>query len=178
MFLLFGLLILVICFIGYSVLCIFLWYIIKSKIGKRIVIAAWCAPIILIALGILIDELNEKKILDKEDYHGKYIIDRRFFKGKESDWQYNSYRFEITDDDSIFFHCTQGSKILQTYRGRIGVTQSYQSARLIIEMPLPTYHVLESNPTIYRSAWNFYLVFNSKHYHNMYFRKGKWKPLK
>ena len=116
---------------------------------------------------LLIQRLQEKKVLQKEDYYGSYIIDRRFFKGKKSDWQYNSYRFEITDKDSIFFHCTIGERIFKTYRGTIDISVSYASARLI----LSTY------PTTYRSAWNFYLVFHSPYYNNMYFRKGKWKPL-
>src|SRR6185312_2821321 len=49
------------------------------------------------------------------------------------------------------------------YKGKISTTAPYSSERLIVEMVQP-YHVLNTNPTLYRSAWSFYLVFNSPKY--------------
>ena len=56
---------------------------------------------------------NSKTILDRNDYNGEYIIDRSYFKGDQADWQYNHYRFEVTKDDSIFFHVTNGRSIVK-----------------------------------------------------------------
>jgi len=44
-------------------------------------------------------------------------------------------------------------------------------------MTQPTIHILASNPTTYRNAWNFYLVFNSPKFGNMFFKKGKWEEI-
>src|SRR4051812_5379886 len=41
--------------------------------------------------------------------------------------------------------------------------------KLIINMEQPTHHILTSNPTTYRSAWSFYLIFNSPKFGNMFF---------
>jgi hypothetical protein len=44
-------------------------------------------------------------------------------------------------------------------------------------MEQPTHHIMTSNPTTYRGVWDFDLVFNSPAFDNMYFTKGKWKPI-
>ncbi|WP_242529653.1 hypothetical protein [Psychroflexus sp. ALD_RP9] len=119
--------------------------------------------------------MTSKTELDKEDYYGEYVINRDYFKGEQTDWQYNHFRFEITDEDSIFFYVTDKEKILKTYRGTIKTTTPYSSARLIIEMDQPTHHIMTSNPTTYRSAWDFYIVFKSPKFYNVFFEKGKWK---
>jgi hypothetical protein len=174
--LLFGILIFGFLFLGFSVIIILIYNLTSNKVAKKVLVGLWFLPVIAVMTMFVIGQLNEKKVLKKVDYYGTYVIDRRFFKGKEADWQYNTFRFEITENDSIFFHVTDKERIISTYRGRIDVTKPYSSARLLIDMPQPTHHVIASNPTIYRSAWNFYLVFHSQYYNNMYFRKGRWKP--
>ncbi|KXX67459.1 hypothetical protein [Flammeovirga sp. SJP92] len=113
--------------------------------------------------------------LKKEDYYGHYVIDQSFFDKKQAEWQYNHFRFKITDSDSIFFYITEGKTITKTYSGRIETTNTYSSERLVIKMDQPTHHVLASMPTTIRSSKSFYLVFKSSKYHNMFFRKGKWE---
>ena len=63
-----------------------------------------------------------KKILKKEDYYREYIINRDYFPGKQANWQYDHYRFEIKENDSIFFYLTDREKILKTFRGKIATT--------------------------------------------------------
>ena len=121
--------------------------------------------------------MTDKKELDKSDYHGEYIVNRDYFPGSQTDWQYDNFRFVIKVNDSIYFYVTDKEKILKTYRGTITTTKPYISERLIINMEQPTHHVMTSNPTTYRSAWSFYLVFNSPKFNNMFFEKGKWKPI-
>ena len=131
----------------------------------------------LVLLSGILRWFTSKTELDKEDYYGEYIINRDYFKGEQTDWQYNHFRFEITEEDSIFFYLTEQEKILKTFRGNIETTTSYSSARLIIEMEQPTHHIFTSNPTTYRGPWDFYLVFKSPEYYNVFFEKGKWKPI-
>lgn len=153
------------------------WVITGNKIlGKTLAI---------IGLGILglflftwtFNILKSKKELDKNDYYGEYIVNRNYFPGIQADWQYNNFRFEIKDNDSIYFYVTDKEKILKTYSGTITTTKPYNSERLIINMEQPTHHIMKSNPITYRSAWSFYLVFHSSKFNNVFFKKGEWKPL-
>jgi hypothetical protein len=121
--------------------------------------------------------ITTKKELKKKDYYGEHIIDRDFFSGKQTNWQYNSFRFEIKANDSMYFYVTDGKRILNTYRGTVTTNNIYRSERLVINMEEPTHHILSSNPTTYRSTWDYYLVFNSLKFNNVFFRKGKWQPL-
>jgi hypothetical protein len=158
------------------VLLLALWQT-KNKVFGKIVTFFWLGFFGIFVFLICIRFLTDKKELDKEDYYGEYIINRDYFPGKQADWQYNNFRFEITENDSIYFHVTDKEKILKTYQGTITSTKQYISERLIINMEQPTNHIMKNNPTTYRSAWNFYLVFYSPKFNNVYFKKGHWKPL-
>lgn len=151
----------------------------KHTIGKIILSIATvvCYSVIgLILCAIFMNWFFSKTELDKEDYYGEYVVKRGFFKGEQTDWQYNHYRFEITEKDSIFFYVTDKEKIIKTYRGTISTTDrgQYKSARLRIEMEDPTHHILMSNPTSYRDSFTFYLVFNSPLFNNVFFEKRTW----
>ena len=151
------------------------------KREKKISYLALSIWIVIIGIEILVfvtKPFYTKKILDKEDYYGEYIIDRNYFSGRQSDWQYNSFRFEIKKNDSIYFHQTNGRSIIKTYKGKISSRTIFKSARLKISMEKPSIHILDTNPTTYREVWDFYLVFDSPKYSNMFFRKGKWKEIK
>lgn len=153
------------------------WLLTRKKIFGKILGFIWAGIFGLVILSTIVQTLTAKKVLKKEDYYGHYIINRDFFPGEQTDWQYENFRFEITETDSIYFHITDKEKILKTYRGTIKTTTPYHSERLIINMEQPTHHILTSNPTTYRSAWNFYLVFKSPKFYNVFFKKGKWKPI-
>ena len=121
--------------------------------------------------------LSRKKVLERSDFYGEYTINRNFFSGKQANWQYNNFRFEIKENDSIYFYATDRETINQLYKEKISTLTRSKSAKLLIEMEKPTHHVLTSNPTIYREPWDFYMVFKSPKFHNMYFRKNKWKRI-
>jgi len=154
-----------------------MWLISRKKTLGYILFLIWGGVLGLVVLSTVMQKVFSKKVLDRDDYYGQYIVDRSYFPGKQADWQYNHFRFEIKENDSIYFYVTRETKILKTYRGLITTCRPYSSDRLIISMEYPTHHILSSNPTTYRSAWSFYLVFNSPKFGNMFFRKGTWKPL-
>jgi hypothetical protein len=149
----------------------------KTKISGKIILTVYAIVCCLITGLWITRTLNQKIILEQSDFYGEYTIDRNYFSGTQADWQYNNFRFEIKNNDSIFFYVTEGKIVNQTYKGKISSVAPYKSARLIIEMEEPTHHILTSNPTIYREAWDFFMVFNSPKFHNMYFRKGEWKDI-
>lgn len=138
---------------------------------------AWNIGAFIFFSGV-IQRLTAKTELKKKDYYGEYIIDRDCFPGKQADWQYEHFRFEINEHDSIFFFVTNKEKIVRTFRGTVSTTHSNSSQRLIINMKQPTHHILSSNPTVYRSTWSFYLVFYSPKFNNVFFKKGRWKQLR
>ena len=173
----FGLLFMGILILGLTGILLFIWLITGKKFIGQTIGIIWAGIIGFIIISVFINSLTAKKILNKNDYYGTYVINRKYFKGKQTDWQYNHFRFEISKADSLFFYVTNKENIIKTYYGKISTSKAYESERLTIEMDTPTIHILKTDPTIYRSAWNFYLVFNSEKFKNMYFKKGTWKSI-
>ncbi|MGI4865520.1 MAG: hypothetical protein ACRYFZ_16485 [Janthinobacterium lividum] len=153
------------------------WLLTRKKAFSKALGLLWLAVIGLVVISNVTKPLSAKKNLAKEDYYGWYVVDRKYFSGRQADWQYNSLRFNIKANDSIYFYLTNKEHILKTYRGRISTVKPYSSERLVIDMEQPTYHVLASNPTTYRDARGFCLVFHSTKFNNVYFKKEEWKPL-
>jgi hypothetical protein len=132
----------------------------------------------LVLFSSVMSFLNSKTELNKNDYYGSYIVDRNYFPGKQADWQYNSFRFDIKDNDSVYFYHLSNNKIIKTYKGSISTVKPFNSQILVMHMEQPTHHILTTNPTIYRGSWDFELVFNSTKFNNMFFKKGDWQPIK
>ena len=166
-------------FIIFPICCVLLllWIFTRKIIFGKAILYIFFTIIGLAIFGSIIGALTSKIELEKVDYYGQYIIDRKQFPGIQSDWQYNSFRLEIKPNDSIYFYCTDGKKILKTYRGVITTIKPYNSERLIINMVQPPHHIVQENPTTYRGVRNFYLVFESDKFKNVFFKKGTWKPL-
>ncbi len=115
----------------------------------------WGGILGLILISFILRPFTTQKKLSKKDFYGNYIVDRHFFPGRQAGWQYNHFRFSIKRNDSIYFHVTDGKRILKTYRGHISTLDHYVSARLVVEMTPPIHHIVASSPTIHRSAWSF-----------------------
>nr|WP_294877394.1 hypothetical protein [uncultured Pedobacter sp.] len=148
----------------------------KNAYGK-ILGFIWLGVIGLIIISVTIQALTAKKVLKKKDFYGQYIIDRNYFKGKQADWQYNNFHFEIKENDSIYLYVMDKGKVVETFGGTITTVKTYRSERLAINMQEPTHHIISGDPTIYRETWSFYLVFDSPKFGNMFFKKGQWSPL-
>jgi len=149
----------------------------KKKAYGKAILYFWGGIVILYFAMYGLHLFNAKKVLEKEDFYGQYTIDRNYFSGKQADWQYNNFRFEIKENDSILLYVTDGLKINETYKGKISTLAPYKSARLVIKMEEPNHHIFTTNPTIYRESWDFFMVFNSPKFNNMYFRKGEWTKI-
>lgn len=154
-----------------------IWLLTRNKVFGKILGLIWLGILGLVLTAAIVRCLTAKTELKKKDYYGWYIVNRDYFPGRQADWQYENFRFEIKENDSFYFYVTDKEKILKTYRGTITTTIPYSSERLIIHMEQPTHHILASNPTTFRSAWRFNLVFYSPEFNNVYFKKGRWKPL-
>jgi len=166
-----------VAFILFPLVCILfiLWAISKKKAFIKMIAYIITGLFGLIVLSSFLRIFIDKKTLHKDDYYGSYVIDKTYFPGKQANWQYDTFRFEIKDNDSIYFYVTDKNKIRKTYKGTISTKTIYQSQRLAIHMQQPTHHILTTNPTIYRSVWGFELVFDSPKFSNMCFKKGEWE---
>ena len=151
------------------------WVILKKELYGKILLYSWICILVFLIAAVIIPLVTSKMRLKKEDFYGNYIIDRTKFSGKQADWQYDNFRFEIKSNDSIYFSVGNTDKGIQTFTGVISTLKPYRSERLVINMQQPTHHILATNPTIYRTSWSFYLVFNSSKFGNVFFTKGKWK---
>ena len=154
-----------------------LWAISKNRIFGQVLAAVWGTILSLLVVGGIRSLFIAVKKLEKDDYYGQYVINRNYFPGKQADWQYNSFRFEIKDNDSIYFYATEKQKIMQVFSGTISTVKPTVSEHLVLHMTQPTHHILNGNPTTYRNAQGFYLVFNSSKFGNVFFKKGEWQPL-
>ncbi|WP_316843098.1 hypothetical protein [Pedobacter psychrodurus] len=158
---------------------LFVFYLVKgNKYAIRILAGLWIFTIGIVFLSYTIRFLTSKKKLKKHDFYGTYVIDRSYFKGRQADWQYNNFRFEIKPNDSIYFQITDGEKINKTLKGSIATIKPYNSESLMIEMKDQSHHILASDPTIYRSNWDFILIFHSEKFGNMYFKKANWSAIR
>lgn len=151
-------------------------YLTKKIIFIKLCVGLWLLSILFFLTIILSNFLTSKTNVEKSDYYGAYVVDRDFFKGKNADWQYNHYRFEITKNDELNLYVTDKKKILKIYKRKIEFIEGGASPHLKIINKNPNF-ILESEPTLVRNAWAFYLVFNTKPYSNMFFKKGSWKAL-
>lgn len=155
-----------------------------NTVSKSLIIG-WSAFGILltffVTLSVVKSYFTDPMDVDKEDIYGTYVIDRDYFPGKNADWQYNHYRFEITKSDSIKFTVIDGNNITDTYVSKIEFTSDNRPHIRIVNdyrLEKETHPILRENPTLYRKPFSFYYVFNSPVYGNMFFTKGEYKAIK
>ena len=91
-----------------SIILFLLWISTHKKIFGFVLIGIWCGMILLWIFSVILQPFYSKKKLDTSDFYGEYIIDRNYFSGTQADWQYNNFRFEIKENNSIYFHVTNG----------------------------------------------------------------------
>lgn len=157
-------------------LCI-LWLFNRNTIWGKLLLALIGGVVLLFFILVIAQQLLKKKVLNKKDYYGSYVINRNYFAGKQANWQYNHYRFEIKENDTLYFYVIDKERVISVYKSAIDATKTYESARLLLLANTPAHHIIAEQPTTIRNAWSFNLVFHSSLYNNMYFKKGEWKPI-
>src|SRR5690606_2685813 len=131
----------------------------------------WSFLFLIILMVPILKRLHRKMEPEREDIYGTYCIDTTKFPGKQAKWQYEHIFFEIFPNDSIYFYETEGERIIRTHTGSIRFHPAYRRPRLIVTMDT-AFHITEQNPTLYRTTWDFYYVFDSRLWGNMFFKKG------
>ncbi|WGQ07656.1 hypothetical protein QG516_13875 [Pedobacter gandavensis] len=159
-----------------TIILLLAWLSTRKRIYGKAVGFIWLGMVGLIIVSVTIKAFVSKKTLKKHDFYGQYIVDRNYFRGTQADWQYDNFRFEIQENDSVYLYVTNGDRMMKTFIGTITTSKQYGSERLVVNMKQPGHHIFQSNPTIYRNPWSFYMVFNSPRFGNMFFKKGSWNP--
>jgi energy-coupling factor transporter transmembrane protein EcfT len=149
----------------------------KNKLIKKIAYISWIILFSLIAFLCVLKLFTTKMKLNENEIYGEYVINKNKCAGKQADWQYNHYRFEIKKDNKIYFHITEKERILKTIIRNIKFNNGHSSPLLDIDLKNNDFHIINKNPTLYREIWTFYYVFHSEKYENMFFTKGNWKSI-
>ena len=158
-----------------TILILIFYLIFKRKIFLKIIVVLWISIILLFISGSI---FNSKKEIQTKDIYGEYVIDRNKFSGKNADWQYNHYKFEIKNNhEFIFYRLNDHGKVVNQNKGKIEIIEGFASPRIRIIELVNEDRLIEEEPTLYREIWNFYYVFKTEKFGNMFFKKGKWKYL-
>lgn len=138
----------------------------------------YTSAVVFASLGLLINFIalfTTPITVDASDIYGEYEIDRNMFPGKNADWQYETYRMEVTDSNVLKLYQLKGGKVIVIYETPVLLLDHYNNTRLKLEPGnKPRHHMLRENPLMVREPWSFYYVFHSPYYGNMYFRKKGW----
>lgn len=142
----------------------------KEKIALKILGGLWGLTFGVFILGSIADHYRTPIRLTKQKIVGEYRIDTTFFPGKNANWQFNHYKFYITDKDSILFVVMKENGIPRAiYKHRIKYSDGPPDMWSIVADS--THHIIRNQPTLYRGHDKFYYVFESDKFGNMFFRK-------
>ena len=154
-----------------------LWAFFRKKIFGFALATFW-GFFLLLVLGLnIIAFFTKPMTVEQDDVYGEYIVDRNRYPGTNADWQYNHFRFEITAD-SLFLHETEGRKIIRTHRRKIDFLEPrVQALWTFADTNDSAHHLINSTPTLYRETFDFYYVFKSEKFGNVFVRRGKWEKV-
>ncbi len=143
----------------------------RKKILLRLLLGVWALVFLFILIISVKDFYQRPMHLTKQEIIGEYRIDTTFYPGRNARWQYERYRFFITDQNMILF------KILN----KTGSTDKEYSYKIkyfdwspdlwSIESTDTTFHIIKHRPELHRTHSRFYYVFHSHRFGNMFFRK-------
>lgn len=116
--------------------------------------------------------LNSPTNVGKDDLYGEYVVDKNMFKGKNADWQFEHFSFEIKENDEfIFFEYYDNGIIKSKHTGIVEFIDGYASPHLRLTQVDPEHQIIDPEPLLVRNNWNFYYVFKSKKFGNVFFKK-------
>jgi len=142
----------------------------KKKVVLAILVGLWGVTVLLFILAAITAHFRTSIRLTKQDIVGEYRIDTNLYSGTNAKWQYEHFKFFISDNDSILFIVMKGKEIPNKfYKHKIKYSAGPPDL-WSIEADT-THHVIQHRPTLYRGHNKFYYVFHSDKFGNMFFRK-------
>jgi len=156
-----------------TVILAIIWAISSKAVFGKILGLMWAGIFALIALIVVLQIFTTKMQVTKPKIYGKYIIDKSKFPGEQADWQYANFKFEITKDNMLHFSYKISGDEFKTDLIPTKFLEQYYSDRLVIGKDTTRHHIIVDNPTLYRDVWNFYYVFESEKFGNVFFKKKR-----
>ena len=142
----------------------------KDNSAGKILGIIWLIVIIV----ILITPYFKPKIVTEKDIIGDYVVDTLKYSKKQAKWQYEHFKFKITNDRKLIFQILENDKTVKTEILKISYNKSYRNNRVIIHSDSINHHIIRKSPTLYRKKYNkFYYVFESEKFGNVFFKKEK-----
>lgn len=166
-----------------TIIFIIIWRISKKKIIIKSIGIVWGIFMFLILLAITIGKIMQPIIIKNSDIYGEYIIDKTKFGGRQAEWQYENFRYKITKNEELIFESRVYGNKWKTEKLKVSYSSGYYdddkknycNRKIRIHSDSTNNHIIQDNPTLYRKSFNFYYVFKSKKFGNIFFKKGKWK---
>jgi hypothetical protein len=155
----------------------------KKHFALYILIAVWTIFILGIGLLWITEPYFKPMILTQNDIYGTYVIDKDKFSGKQADWQYDNFKFTITKNDELIFKTLIHDNKWKSETVKVSYSSGYFdldkneycNRKIRIHSDSLNNHIIRDNPTLYRKSFNnFYYVFKSKKFGNVFFKKGDW----
>lgn len=126
---------------------------------------------LVISLGIY-GKITSPMNVDRDHVIGIYRVDRDMFPGPNADWQHDHFILEIADPGMVILRSKDVNGNWHQYsRPFTPVYYTNYRWRFLTEGDSTEHHILANTPTLYREPWNFYYVFRSPRFGNMFFRK-------
>ena len=158
-----------------TILLLLVGIIFREKVILKSIVALWILLIGLILLAALAEFINTPKRVQESDLYGEYVIDKTKFGGKQADWQYQHYKFEIKSNKTLVFSQLQNNGKFKTEIVNVKIYDDGVRSYLNLISTEKNSHIIQESPTLFRKRFCFYYVFNSKKFGNMFFKKGTWK---
>lgn len=157
---------------GVSLILLLLYYGTKNKVFKKLFIGYWLFFILSFVSLLLVGFINSPTTVDKEDIYGIYEVDKDMFRGKNADWQFQHFSFEIKESGTFYFYeYYDNGKISSKHTGNVEFIEGYASPHLRLSNVKPEHQIVDNEPLLVRNKWNFNYVFKSKKFGNVFFKK-------
>lgn len=155
-----------------SSIFIIIYFVTKRKIFIKLFVGYWLTLVLLFLSLLIVGLVNSPTSVDKDDLYGEYVIDKNMFKGKNADWQSEHFSFEIKENDEfVFFEYYDNGIVKSKHTGNVEFVEGYASPHLRLSQVNPEHQIFDSEPLLVRNNWNFYYVFKSKKFGNVFFKK-------
>ncbi len=153
-----------------SMVLLLLWLITKKSVFGQLLCLAWGGVIAIIIISLALRPFTPIKVTTDKIY-GDYVIDKSRFPGRQANWQYDNFHFSITENDILLFSFKHEDGRFRTDTFPVQFLENYHSHRIKIGKDTTRHHIIQDNPTLYRTTWSFYYVFYSKKFGNIFFTK-------
>lgn len=154
-----------------TIILTIVWAVSRKAFFGKLLGLMWGSLILLLALSIVLQIFTTKKKVTRNKIYGNYVVDRSKFPGEQANWQYDNFKFKITDDNVLHFSYKTSNEEYKTELVKVKFLEQYYSDRLELGKDSTRHHIIVDNPTLYREVWNFYYVFKSDKFGNVFFKK-------